>query len=135
MSKPVPPIFKYMTTSPHTIEATATIADAAKKMAEHRIRHLPVVSGSKVVGLLSQRDVTVIETLKDVDPKVVTVDGAMSSSPYTADAKTPVTEVAAMMAEHKYGSAIIVQNDEVVGMFTTVDACRVLAEVFETRLR
>jgi acetoin utilization protein AcuB len=135
MSKPVPPIFKYMTTSPHTVDEKDSIANAAKKMAEHRIRHLPVMSGSKVVGLLSLRDINVIETLQGVDPKTVTVDAAVATQPYQTDAMTPVTEVAATMAEHKYGSAIVVQNNEVVGMFTTVDACRVLAEVFETRLK
>ncbi len=122
MSKPVPPIHKYMTTSPHTIGAEQTIATAAKVMSEHRIRHLPVLHGGKVVGMLSQRDVSIIETLKDVDPKVVTVEDAMSSSPYLTDAQTPVTEVAAAMAEHKYGSAIIMQSNHVVGVFTTVDA-------------
>ena len=135
MSKPVPPIFKYMTTSPHTIGVEQTIAVAAKMMADYKIRHLPVLHGGKVVGLISQRDVSVIETLKDVDPKVVTVEDAMSSSPYVTEADTPVTQVAATMAEHKYGSAIVVQHEKVVGMFTTVDACRVLAEVFDTRLR
>ncbi len=135
MSKPVPPIHKYMSTSPHTIGAEQTIAMAAKVMAEHRIRHLPVLHGGKVVGMLSQRDVNVIETLKDVDPNVVTVEDAMSGSPYVTDAETPLTVVAAEMAEHKYGSAIVMQANHVVGVFTTVDACRVLAEIFETRLR
>ncbi|HQY59920.1 MAG TPA: CBS domain-containing protein [Polyangiaceae bacterium] len=135
MSKPVPPIHKYMSTSPHTIGAEQTIAMAAKVMAEHRIRHLPVLHGGKVVGMLSQRDVNVIETLKDVDPNVVTVEDAMSGSPYITDAETPLTVVAAEMAEHKYGSAIVMQANHVVGVFTTVDACRVLAEIFETRLR
>lgn len=135
MSKPVPPIHKYMSTSPHTIGAEQTIAMASKVMAEHRIRHLPVLHGGKVVGMLSQRDVSVIETLKDVDPNVVTVEDAMSGSPYITDAETPLTVVAAEMAEHKYGSAIVMQANHVVGVFTTVDACRVLAEIFETRLR
>jgi acetoin utilization protein AcuB len=135
MSKPVPPITKYMTTSPHTIGAEQTIAAAAQLMATHRIRHLPVLHGGTVVGMLSQRDVSMIESLKDVDPKVVKVEDAMSGSPYLTDAATPVTEVASNMAEHKYGSAIIMQNNKVVGVFTTVDACRVLAEVFETRLK
>ena len=135
MSKPVPPIHTYMRTSPHTIGAEQTIAMAAKVMAEHRIRHLPVLHGGKVVGMLSQRDVNVIETLKDVDPNVVTVEDAMSGSPYVTDAETPLTVVAAEMAEHKYGSAIVMQANHVVGVFTTVDACRVLAEIFETRLR
>ncbi len=135
MSKPVPPIHKYMSTSPHTIGAEQTIAMASKVMAEHRIRHLPVLHGGRVVGMLSQRDVNVIETLKDVDPNVVTVEDAMSGSPYITDAETPLTVVAAEMAEHKYGSAIVMQANHVVGVFTTVDACRVLAEIFETRLR
>lgn len=135
MSKPVPPIHKYMSTSPHTIGAEQTIAMASKVMAEHRIRHLPVLHGGRVVGMLSQRDVSVIETLKDVDPNVVTVEDAMSGSPYITDAETPLTVVAAEMAEHKYGSAIVMQANHVVGVFTTVDACRVLAEIFETRLR
>jgi hypothetical protein len=89
MSKPVPPIFKYMTTSPHTVDEKDSIANAAKKMAEHRIRHLPVMSGSKVVGLLSLRDINVIETLQGVDPKTVTVDAAMATQPYQTDAMTP----------------------------------------------
>jgi acetoin utilization protein AcuB len=135
MSKPVPPISKHMTTSPHTIGAEQTIASAAKVMREHRIRHLPVLHGGKVVGILSDRDVHMVETLKDVDPQVVTVEDAMTSSPYVADANTSLTEVASTMAEHKYGSVIVTQNQKVVGVFTTVDACRVLAEVFETRLK
>lgn len=135
MSKPIPPIHKYMSTSPHTIGAEQTIAMAAKVMSEHQIRHLPVLHGGKVVGMLSQRDVSMIETLKDVDPTVVTVEDAMTGSPYITDAETPLTEVASAMAEHKYGSAIITQSNRVVGVFTTVDACRVLAEIFETRLR
>lgn len=135
MSKPIPPIHKYMSTTPHTIGVEQTIATASKVMSEHGVRHLPVLHGGRVVGMLSQRDVTLIETLKDVDPAVVTVEDAMSSSPYVVDTDTLLTEVASTMAEHKYGSAIVVQANRVVGVFTTVDACRVLAEVFTTRLR
>jgi len=134
MSKPVPLIFKYMTTSPITVGEDTTLADAAKTMASHGIRHLPVMDGERVTGVLSMRDIELVRTLDGVDPTAITVDGAMARNPYTPDASTPVTEVAATMAEHKYGSAIVVSNGKVVGVFTTVDACRVLAEVFDTRL-
>ena len=50
-------------------------------------------------------------------------------------AEALVSEVAAEMAEKKYGAAIIVQHNKVVGIFTMVDACRVLAELFDTRLK
>jgi acetoin utilization protein AcuB len=38
------------------------------------------------------------------------------------------------MAANKYGSAVIMQNHKVVGIFTTVDACEALAQLLRTRL-
>ena len=135
MSKPIPPISKYMTTTPITIEPEVTIAAASKVMRESRIRHLPVTRAGALVGILSERDVYLIETLKGVDAQTVTVEDAMTHKPYTTVPERPVNEVAAEMAEHKYGAAIILQNNKVVGVFTTVDACAMLAELFETRLK
>jgi acetoin utilization protein AcuB len=70
-----------------------------------------------------------------VDADRQTVDGAMLEEPYSVTPETPLDEVVATMAEHKYGSAVIVQNAHVVGVFTTVDACRALSELLNTRLR
>lgn len=135
MSKPIPPISKYMTTAPHTIGADQTVATSARLMHEHHIRHLPVLSGGRVVGMITERDIALVETLKDVDPKVVTVEDAMSQPAYTCDASAPLSEVCGDMAEKKLGAAIVTQNGHVVGVFTTVDVCRVVAELLETRLR
>jgi acetoin utilization protein AcuB len=135
MSKPVPPISKYMTTSPHTIGLAQPLVVASKMMSEHRIRHLPVLEGGKLLGVLTERDIALIETLKDVDPRTVTVEDAMTQNPYTTAPDAPIDRVASEMAEHKYGCAIVMQNDKVVGVFTSVDACAVLAEVFATRLK
>ena len=63
------------------------------------------------------------------------VADAMTEEPYFTAPDRPIDEVAAEMAEHKYGSAIVVQNGKVVGIFTTTDACAALAELFATRLR
>ena len=135
MSKPIPTVQKYMTTAPHTVRPDLTLAAADKIMHEHGVRHLPVLKGGQLVGLLSQRDIRLIESFKDVDAANVQVVEAMSQDIYEVPPTVYLDEVVTTMAEHKYGSAIVVQNNEVVGMFTTVDACRVLAEVFETRLK
>lgn len=135
MSKPIPPVQKYMTTSPITVAQTQTIAFASSVMREHKIRHLPVLEGGRIVGLLSSRDVALIETLAGVDPKILTVEEAMSQNPFTTTPDTPIDEVAATMAQHKYGAAVVVQNNHVVGVFTTVDACQTLAELFQGRLK
>ena len=110
------------------------MAVAHRMMREHRVRHLPVLRGAKIVGLISDRDLNFVETLKDVDPKKVLVSEAMSSSPYVVSPDSPLDQVVAEMAEHKYGSAVVVQHDKVVGIFTTVDACTAFAELLHTRL-
>jgi acetoin utilization protein AcuB len=134
MSKPIPTIQKYMTTSPHSVGQEQTLAVAHGIMREHRIRHLPVLHGGRLVGMLTERDLHLVETLKDVDPTKVTVEDAMSTQVYSVEPDTGLDVVAQEMAEHKYGSAVVMQNQKVVGIFTTVDACASLAELLHGRL-
>jgi acetoin utilization protein AcuB len=134
MTKPIPMIQKHMTTSPHSIGVDQVLAKAHAMMREHNIRHLPVLTGGKLVGLLTDRDLALVESLKGVDPKMVTVEEAMSGVVYAVSPETPLDEVVETMAEHKYGSAVVMQNGKVVGIFTTVDVCRSLAELLHTRL-
>lgn len=133
-ARPIPEVRKYMTTSPHTIGAEQTMAHAHEVMREHRIRHLPVLTGSRLVGLLSDGDLHLIETLRDVDPQKVLVEEAMSDVVYSVAPSTPLDAVVKEMARHKYGSAVVVDNGKVVGMFTTVDACQAFAEMLHERL-
>ena len=134
VSKPIPNIQKYMTTTPHTIGNDQTIAKASAIMSEHRIRHLPVLRGGQLLGVLSDRDVKLIEGFRDVDATKTLVDEAMTEQPYTVAPETPLDEVVATMAEKKFGSAVVVQNHKVVGIFTTVDACLALSELLQKRL-
>ena len=71
MSKAIPKIQKYMTTTPISIDRKETVAGAHRVMRDNEIRHLPVVEGERLVGIVSQRDLHLIETLKDVDPEKV----------------------------------------------------------------
>jgi len=135
MSKPIPPVQKYMTTTPHSIGGDQTLATAQRLMREHHVRHLPVLSGGKLRGLLTDRDLKFMETFPSVDAAKVTAEDAMLEAPYTVSPDAPLDEVASTMANEKYGSALVVQNGHVVGIFTTVDACRALSELLSTRLR
>jgi acetoin utilization protein AcuB len=134
VSKPIPTIQKYMTTTPHTIGSEQTIAKAASLMSEHHIRHLPVLHGGRLLGVLSDRDVKLIESFRDVDATKTSVEEAMTELPYTVEPETPLDQVVRSMAEKKFGSAVVVQNQKVVGIFTTVDACEALSELLQTRL-
>jgi len=123
------PIRAYMTPSPYTIGADQTLAVASELMRKHKIRHLPVLRGGRVVGILSQRDVALICGLPGVEPTEVPVEDAMTDSVYSVQPETPLDEVAATMAANKYGAALIVgERDHVIGVFTTVDALHALAD-------
>lgn len=134
MSKAIPTIQKFMTTTPHSIGIEQTLSVAHSMMREHGIRHLPVLHGGKLMGILTDRDLRLVESLAGVDPTKVKVEDAMSTVVYSVGPDSPLDEVVAAMGEHKYGSAVVMQNDKVVGMFTTVDVCRALAELLHTRL-
>jgi acetoin utilization protein AcuB len=134
MSKPIPSVQRFMTTSPHSIGKEQTLERAHEVMRTHRIRHLPVLEGGKLVGIVTERDLHLVETLRDVDPRNVIVEEAMSTHVYAVDPDAPLDAVAQTLAEHKYGSAVVIQNGKVVGIFTTNDACRALADLLHSRL-
>ena len=134
MSKAIPTIQKYMTAAPHSIGSEQTVARAAAVMSDLHIRHLPVLHGGKLLGILTDRDIKLIATFRDVDPTKISVEEAMTEGPYQVPPDAPLDEVAETMAAHKFGSAVVMQNQKVVGIFTTVDACRALAELLRTRL-
>jgi acetoin utilization protein AcuB len=85
--------------------------------------------------VLTDRDLKFVESFEGVDPARLTVADAMIEKPYAVGPDTPLDDVVSTMASEKYGSAIVVQNHKVVGIFTTVDACRALAELLSTRLQ
>lgn len=120
-----------MTAAPETIRPGRSLAEAHRLMRDRGIRHLPVLDGGKLVGVVSQRDLYLIETLKGVDPEKVPVEEAMSPNVWAVPPETPLAEAARYMYSHKDGCAVVTEEERVVGVFTTTDAMRVLADVLE----
>jgi acetoin utilization protein AcuB len=127
-TKSYPNISDVMTVSPHTIGREQPLSKAREMMHDYKIRHLPVLEGGKLIGILSDRDVNLIVALDGVDENKVVVEEAMSQIPYAVEPSTSLDIVVSEMAEHKYGSAVIIEHSKVLGIFTTVDALRVFSE-------
>jgi acetoin utilization protein AcuB len=126
-------IDQYMTPAPHTIGAEQTVASAHQTMKELNVRHLPVLHGGELLGVVSDRDIAVVMGLKDAKPGELSVEDAIPLVPFTVAPTTPLSEVAQHMADHKFGSAVVMRGREVLGIFTTVDACRALADLTSAR--
>lgn len=134
MTKTIPRIKKYMTTDVQTIGDDQPMSVAHRMMRESHIRHLPVLRQGKLVGVVSDRDLRLIETLQEVDPTKIAVSEAMTGDVFTVSPDSALDEVVGSMAASKHGSAIVVDHGHVVGIFTTVDACSAFAELLSTRL-
>lgn len=129
-----PTVERFMTHCPHTIGHDQPLAAAHRLMQKYEIRHLPVLQGGKLVGMLSQRDLHFIETLANVDPETVPVSEAMSQDTYTVGPRSTLRKVAEEMADHRYGSAVVIEKERVIGILTTVDGMRALSILLsETR--
>jgi acetoin utilization protein AcuB len=122
-----------MTVSPVVIASDRPLAEAHRLMRERGFRHLPVVDAGRLVGLVSQRDLYLLESLKGIDPATETVGEAMSDAPFTVGPDARLEDVAVRMAERKIGSAVVVDRGSVIGLFTTVDALRALAALASRR--
>lgn len=119
-------IAECMTRSPHTIGQEQTLDHAAEQMRQHGVRHLPVLHGGRLVGILSDRDLQVLRGIPSVEPSKTSVEDAMIPTVYTVDESTPLHDVAKHMIAHQLGSAVITKKGNVSGIFTTVDALKLL---------
>ncbi len=126
--KAMPLVQKFMTAMPHTIGNDISIKKAKEMMTEFRVRHLPVMHGGELVGVLTERDIFVASSF--IGSAEMKVEDVMMPMTYSVTPETPLDRVVAEMAERKLGSTIVRQeNGKVVGIFTSTDACAVLAEI------
>ena len=122
-------IRRFMTVGPHVITSRHTLAEAHQTMRERGVRHLPVVDDGHLKGIVSQRDLYLLETLRGVDAARELVEEAMSSEPFVVAPEAALEEVAEAMASQKHGSALVVEQAAVIGIFTTTDALKALVSV------
>jgi len=133
MSKAEPLIQKYMTSTPYSIDASQSVKEAEQMMSDHKIRHLPVMNGEQLFGILSDRDIKMAMAFFDADSKLVKVADICKEKPFVVEPEAKLHEVLDEMAAHCYGSALVVQNHKLVGIFTTVDACLGFSKILQQR--
>jgi acetoin utilization protein AcuB len=125
-----PTVSQFMTHLPEEIERLETVGEAMALMDRLHIRHIPVVGGGHLKGVVSQRDILVGRTIFGGQLATKSVQEIWQEDVLTVSPVTAVDEVAERMLDRGVGSAVVVDGGFVVGIFTTTDALRVLSQLF-----
>jgi CBS domain-containing protein len=122
-----------MSRCPHTIDAEADVASAMEAMRRFGVRHLPVMRERSPVGILSERDLAIAGSVRGGDPMNVnlTVWDVCTHPPYIVEADAPLRLVARAMADRGIGSTLVMRGGDLVGIVTTRDLARGLADLLE----
>lgn len=123
----MPPIKALMTPFPYSVGVGASLDEAETLMREHRFRHLPVMDGGHLVGVLSDRDLkrAAQPAPGETAPRVGDVARLEA---YVVPLTEPADRVLAHMAEHHLDAALVVKEGRLAGIFTATDACRGFAD-------
>ncbi len=132
-----PRVSEFMTTFPDAIEADAAVLEARKLMLHRKVRHLPVVRGGELVGMVSDRDIKLMlgPEFDYPDPHEVSVADVMVEDPYAVDEDDLMVAVLRHMVEAHIGAVLVTRAGRLAGIFTAMDACRHLADRLEAPRR
>jgi len=116
-----------MTENPVHLDPEARIEDAWKIMHTHRVRHVPVVKGDKLVGLVTQKDLLVNAQNRSL--LTLPVAEIMVFRVSTISTDTTAEEAAKVMLNDKISCLPVVEDDKLVGIITETDFLKLLIQL------
>ena len=134
------PVRTVMSTELRTVNLTDKVSDVRRLLAQHAFHHVPVVSGRKLVGMISATDMVKLSlSAYGADQRAVdamldhefTIEEVMVKDLHTLGAGRTVREAAEMLGEGTYHSLPVVSDaNELVGMITSTDIIRYLVDQY-----
>jgi len=123
-------VSKYMTQKLITATPEMSVKQAFLTMRTHRVRHLPVVDGDQLVGIISDRDLRRPRWAESIDDWTayyqvtddVTVKDVMTSNPEVVHTYESILKAVSVFREQRYGALPVLDKDEnLVGILSAQD--------------
>ena len=127
------PISHIMTKQVITAQETDQLESVVNTFKEHPIRHLPILNGNKIVGMISSTDINRLTfgslfdnqaTVDEAILKMLTIPQIMTTKVVSVSSDTSIKEVAELFAEAEFHSVPVVDEGVLVGIVTTTDVIR-----------
>jgi CBS domain-containing protein len=132
------PISSIMTREVVTLSLKDTLYSAEKRMKVNHIRHMPVVDGDRLIGLISLSDLQRVSFIDAYSREgtedtpvynMLSIKDLMIKNPLTATPKTTILEVSKLLASKEFHSLPVVEDDKLVGIITTTDLLHYFIEL------
>jgi CBS domain-containing protein len=130
----------WMVPNPITIGPRATVAEADALLEGHCIRHLPVMDGDRLVGMITDRDVRLASMPRprkgsnhpDALLQLIRVDQLMTRDLVTVSPVTPIGEAARLMLERRLGALPVLEGERLVGIISQGDLLKALIALLKS---
>jgi len=107
------------------IEPDMPIADVNSLMEQRKIRHFPILKDADLVGIVSDRDISLVGSQHPNALEGVSLEDAvskiMTTSVITAHPLDAIEEAAKVLREHKIGAMPVIEGSKLVGIVTAID--------------
>jgi CBS domain-containing protein len=117
-------IKEVMTRDVRACEPNATVAEAAKIMAQEDVGPVPIVEDGRLVGIVTDRDIVIRVVAEGRDPNATTVKEIASSNLVTVSPDEDLDEALKMLAENQVRRLPVVEGDRLVGIVAQADIAR-----------
>lgn len=134
------PVSTIMTQDVITLNSTDSLETAEHLFKSHGIRHIPVVSGDEIKGMLSYTDLLRISFADAVDEdegsvdtvvyNMFTLEQVMAKNLVMVSSEVTIKEVAELLATKEFHALPVVDDNVLVGIVTTTDLINYLLEQF-----
>lgn len=132
------PISSIMTKDLVTLNLNDSLYSAEKRMKVNHIRHMPVVDGDELIGLVSLSDLQRVSFIDAYSKEgtedtpvynMLSIRDLMIKNPLTASPRTTILEVSKLLASKEFHSLPVVDDGKLVGIITTTDLLHYFIEL------
>ncbi len=132
------PVSKIMSTDIQSVNLTQSLREVDTVIKDEHIRHVPVVSGEEVIGMLSKTDLQKISFVNTVDGDGLTtamydslsIDQVMTKDVTTVQQDDTILDVATILSKNEFHALPVTDEGKLVGIVTTTDLVKYLIDQY-----
>lgn len=133
-------VSEIMTKEVVTLQEEQSLREALGMLQRHRIRHVPVVSGTRLIGIVTDRDLkrATPSLLSGIDQEAfdrvlneTRVGQIMTRNPYTVTPSMSLKDAAKILIDQRFGALPVIEGGKLIGIITETDLLKALHDMLE----